>query len=106
LAFAFCSRLLDQHDGNSRSIPLQPTDEIEVEALPAPNGAKGRGLGAVWHDTRRLPARSVHNAARHRRRQPRQIYIGELSGRYWSSFSEGPVPEQRRVIHRLRKISA
>jgi len=31
-------RLLDQHDGNSRSIPLQPTDEIEVEVLPAPNG--------------------------------------------------------------------
>jgi hypothetical protein len=34
--------------------------------------AEGRGLGAAWHDTRRLPARPVHNAARHRRRQPRQ----------------------------------
>jgi hypothetical protein len=34
------------------------------------------------------------------------IYIGELSGRYWPRFSKGPVPEQRRVIHRLRKITA
>jgi Beta-propeller repeat len=34
------------------------------------------------------------------------IYVGELSGRYWPHFSKDPVPEKRRVIHRLRKITA
>jgi DNA-binding beta-propeller fold protein YncE len=33
------------------------------------------------------------------------IHVGELSGRYSPRFSKGPVPEQRRVIHRLRKIA-
>jgi hypothetical protein len=34
------------------------------------------------------------------------IYVGELSGRSWSRFSKGPLPAKRRVIHRLRKITA
>ncbi|MEM9670928.1 MAG: SBBP repeat-containing protein [Pseudomonadota bacterium] len=34
------------------------------------------------------------------------IYVGELSSRYWSSVSKEPVPKKRRVIHRLRKLDA
>jgi len=34
------------------------------------------------------------------------IYVGELSGRSWSRFSKGPVPQKRRVIHRLKKVLA
>ena len=34
------------------------------------------------------------------------IYVGELSGKSWSRFSQDPLPAKRRVIHRLRKITA
>jgi hypothetical protein len=34
------------------------------------------------------------------------IYVGELSGRSWSRFSNDPVPKKMRVIHRLKKVAA
>jgi hypothetical protein len=34
------------------------------------------------------------------------IYVGELSGRSWSRFSNDPIPAKRRVIHRLEKVTA
>ena len=34
------------------------------------------------------------------------IYVGELSSRYWPLLSRDPVPARRRVIHRLRKVAA
>ncbi len=33
------------------------------------------------------------------------IYVGELSGRSWSRFAEGPAPARRRVIHKLVKVA-
>lgn len=34
------------------------------------------------------------------------IYVGELSGHAWPRFSNDPMPQNRRVIHRLRKVTA
>ena len=34
------------------------------------------------------------------------IYVGELSGRSWGRFSKEPMPQKRRVIHRLHKVAA
>jgi sugar lactone lactonase YvrE len=34
------------------------------------------------------------------------IYVGELSGRSWSRYASGPVPDRRRVIHKLVKVAA
>ncbi len=34
------------------------------------------------------------------------IFVGELSGRSWSRFSNDPAPAKRRVIHRLAKVAA
>ncbi|HEX5452558.1 MAG TPA: peptidyl-alpha-hydroxyglycine alpha-amidating lyase family protein [Stellaceae bacterium] len=33
------------------------------------------------------------------------IYVGELSGRQWARYSQDPVPQKRRVIHRLEKVA-
>ena len=33
------------------------------------------------------------------------IYVGELSGRQWARYSKDPVPQKRRVIHRLEKVA-
>jgi hypothetical protein len=34
------------------------------------------------------------------------IFVGELSGRSWSRFSNDPPPKKPRVLHRLRKVAA
>ena len=68
--------------------------------------AEGRGLGAAWQTPGGfLPGQftTPHGIAVD---SQGNIYVGELSGRSWPRFSKGPVPEKRRVIHRLRKITA
>jgi DNA-binding beta-propeller fold protein YncE len=34
------------------------------------------------------------------------IFVGELSGRSWSRYSQGPQPKRIRVLHKLEKVTA
>jgi DNA-binding beta-propeller fold protein YncE len=34
------------------------------------------------------------------------IFVGELSGRSWSRFAQGPAPRRIRVLHKLEKVAA